>query len=226
MKKFIILYFALIYMAMLLAGCISTKQHARNLVNRGTKLIQRGIKLDQSVSDSVKSVKDITVFVPGDSGTMAVKPEIDTVSFDRTMEEYDGNLLLIDSLNQMLKDGTLVLKTGQLIQPDIERIMAEQKKAIEAMKKDRQRLMKGFAKDSVYHFEDSTLVLDVTIKGGALQKIHHVIKDRTVKAKVETTSINLDGSVVTAMWRQSWFWIMLLLILVLLLLNIVQLLKR
>jgi uncharacterized protein YcfL len=212
--KFFMLYFGIILLALYLSGCISTQQHARNLVKRGTKLIKKGMELDKSVSDSVKTVKKIEISVPGETGTVQISPEVDSMAFAWAMGKYDSSLLKNDSLIRLIK-------SGHLNHLQLETALADQIKANDALKLARERMKSGFLKDSTYIFNDSLLRLEVIVEGGKLVKVNHQVKDRVVSKNVETTSINLDGRTIIAPWKQNWFWIMAVLILLLLLVILV-----
>lgn len=215
MKKFLLFYFAVILTALLLGSC-SPKQQARKLVRQAYAKLEKARRLDPTVIDSVKGVTELSIFVPGDSGTVAFQPEGDSVLFEWVMDDYDKDLLAVDSLNRLLKEGNLT-KRG------MEKTLADQARLIESLKATRDQIKRGFAKDSVYHHEDSLIAMDIAFKGGQFNAVDYMIKDRTLTTKVDTVSINMDGRPLTQPWKQSWFWIMLCLILALLLVILVML---
>jgi hypothetical protein len=213
-----LLFSIIVLIAMILASSCSPQKHARRLVRQGYRKLERAQKIDPSVIDSIKGVKDIEVFVPGDSGKAQIDPELDSSVYNRTMDRYDSALLASDSLRRLIQAGTLT-NIG------LENAMAELRRNSAIRDEIRSRAIRGFLKDSIYTAGDSLVGIDISIRGGVLSGVKWHVKDRTVKTKVDTTEINLDGSVIVQPWRQSWFYIMGLLIIVLLLVIIV-LLKR
>lgn len=211
-SRILLLIITVCLLSMLLTSC-SDRSQARRLVRQAYRKLEKAQKLDPSVIDSIKSVKDIDVFVPGDSGNVTIQPEIDTADHGRTVHSYDSALLAADSLQRVLKDKNTT-------HAQMERAISDLQKANTVLRKARERFKTGFLKDSTYHVDDSLISMDIEIKAG---KFHadYKIKDRTVKTKVATTDIHLDGSKEKAFYRYPLFWILLLLIFVLLLVIIV-----
>lgn len=214
MKRFLLFYLAIILLALLVGSC-SPKQQARKLVRQAYKKLEKAQRLDPTVVDSVRGVTDFVISVAGDEGSVNVEPEEDSVLFEFVMDGYDRDLLGVDSLNRLLREGNLTRR-------GMEETIAKQQELIESLKKSRDRIRQGFAKDSVYHKEDSVLSLDIEFKGGQLAGVKYQVKDKTVKARIKTTDVNLDGRVLVQPWKQTWFWIMACLILALLLIILVM----
>lgn len=201
---------------LLLSGCISTKQRARNLVRRGFEKIQKGIALDPSVSDSINRLRTVTVTVPGDSGKVHdLEPSIDSAAFLFVIDKYDSLVLASDSLLHRVNQ-------DHLTRQGLEKYIGDLKRTNQALQGARDKLSRSFVKDSTYAFEDGNIILGAMWKDGAVRNITYKIKPQTVTKDVPTTSITLDGSRIIPFWKVTWFWVMLCLILVLLLVIIVQ----
>lgn len=215
MKRFLIFYLLVILVSMFLSSCVSTKQRARNLVSRGYNLIEKGIKLDPSVADSVKGVREIDVSVPGDSGTVIIKPVIDSGAHLSAMGRYDSAVLANDSLRRLIE-------LGNLTDLALESALAAKRRTEAELNKQRERFKNAFLKDSVYTFPDSLVDIRVHIWNGGVEGVSYKMHPRNVTTEVETTSVTLDGTRVVPMWKQQWFWFMACLILVLLLIILVM----
>ena len=208
----------------MLFGSCSPNVRAKRLIRQAYAKIDQASKLDPSVIDSIKSVKNIPVFVPGDTGSVTLNIKIDSGSFFTSIKRHDSLSRVSDSLARELKTMTLDGKVYEKYMEDLEKTKALQAKANLDLKRNNDRLIKGFSKDSVYHFEDSLVIFDAEIKSGIFYKLRHKVKDRTVTTKVPTTNINLNNS--PPIWRNSWFWAMVCLNLMELLAIIVLLRKN
>lgn len=207
-----------IIIAILLSGCISTKQRARNLVRRGYEKIQKGIRLDPSVADSVNRLMTVYVTFPEDSGKFDPKLVVDSSAFYNFFSSYDSLVLVSDSLKTEVDQSTLT-RAG------LERYIGDLKRTNDALLKARNRTIPAFVKDSTYHYSDTSVVLSFDIKKGVLSGLKYKVKEKTASKTVATSSVTLDGARSCQPWSQTWFWIMLCLILLLVLIIIVRIIR-
>lgn len=200
---------------LLLSSC-SIHQKAKRLLRQGYAKIERAKQLDPSVIDTVTGFKNIKVNVPGDSGSVKVEPAMDSTAFEKALDKYDSLNNIIDALISDSKSNTLTVQ-------EYEDYLHKLKDTNTDLKKQKDRLIRGFAKDSTYTYEDSLQAVLVVVKDGQLTKIKHIVKPRTLTEKVKTTTLKLDAA--PSLWKQEWFWIMGGFI-ILLLLIIIVLAKR
>jgi hypothetical protein len=206
--------FSYSFIAIILFASCSDKVRAKRLLLSAKRDVEKAIMLDPSIADSVRGKKEVTIDVPEERGSIPVKPLLyDSLAFDRLFIAYDSLLMA----NELLKKQN----------SNTEDVKKEREKQISnnetVIKKYRDQFRKGFYKDSVYRYEDSVGVFNISIVEGKLSSIEYQIKKRTVSKDVETIDINLRPSL--NIWKQSSTWILLLLILFLIVI-IIFLLRR
>lgn len=202
-----------VFLMLIFSSCISTKQRARNLARSGYDKIQKAIALDPSVADTLFKVVDVQFIVPPNSDSLEMQPVVDTAGFETTLRAYDSLKKVSDSLTR---------RTGEQfwLNRSNDRYLEHVKRTTDALKAKRSRLLKGFVKDSVYIVEDTLATFRIKFKDGGFQGLTYTIKSVTVKKKVPTTAITLDGRY-QPLYKSGWFWGMLALILILILAIIV-----
>jgi len=205
---------SVLLIALLASSCISTKQRARSLVRRGFDKIQKGIRLDPSVADSVNKMLTVEIIVPGETREVLITPQIDSAAFNKDAGDYDSLVLRNDSLRRAIASGNLLASAR-------ERALAESYKVNQQIKLARDKFMRGYAIDSVYVFNDDRINIETTIKGGQLASVFYKIKEQTVKKDVQTQHVTLDGSR-QQFWKTSLFWILIAIILFLVIIIIIR----
>lgn len=201
---------ALIFISIVFSSCLSTKQRARNKIAKGYNLIQKGLDLYPELADSVNKVNTITVTIPGKIDSIFIKPEIDTLVFQATLDNYDSIKSQLDSLDILLASGNYIDKELAF------RKLWELNKSLNETKA---RLSTGFSKDSTYVFEDNIAKFSLSLKNGLLHKFEYDIKPQRKDTTVATNEIKLDGrKVVGDFWEDQKFWLFLIILIVLIIL--------
>ena len=179
-------YLSYLLVALLLTGCLSTKNKGRRLIRKGQQKIEKGLRLAPSLADTINKVKTIYIEVPSKSDTVFIIPEIDTALFNIDIKNYDSLLL---KANDMQNDINNQIVSGE----KREWAMSQLRHTNNRLKELRNEFIAGYSKDSTYIYEDEILIGQIEIKDGILTKFAYITKVDTVQTKVKTTTINIDG---------------------------------
>lgn len=220
LARFLILIILLSIIAIFFQGCISTKQRGRNLVRRGWAKMERGMALDPDLADSIRKVRTVTIDIPAKKDSGAVKMTIDTARFARTMKSYDSLRHKLDSLQGIPKTTSAIgAATQEFIDADNRQITK-----IQTIFKT------AFVRDSTYLYHvDSITTLSISTKKGMITSWKITTAATTVKKKIDTVDINVDGRQIgDHFWQDQFFWwfIICSLIIILLTVVIIALLKK
>lgn len=192
-----IIWFALLCSLLLAFGCSPTRK-AQRLARQALSKIEEAKRLDPGVIDSIFGTQKVAIDLPAVAASHDPEPEIDTTEFFRQMKQNDSLVAIADTLSQRLASEKLT----SLEREKVMDAMAHNNKALQA---NQNRLMRGFSKDSTYHYEDSLLVVDVELKGGVIHKVFHKVKERHIEKEVPKTDILLDTHK-DPPYREPWFW--------------------
>lgn len=156
----------------LLSSC-SAKYHLQKSKKHELLAIAKGAKIKHP--DTVYKEVEVKVFVRGSEFDDTFAPVIDTAGFHNTIKRNDSLVLVIDKLAGELERGESLNK---------EKTMSALKAANGEIRALRDRLSKGFMKDSVYVVApDSLTTLKIEIKDGLLKSIGYSRKDAVVSGK-------------------------------------------
>lgn len=197
------------------SSCSPTSK-AKRLLRQAYAKIEKAKTLDHTLIDTINGRKNIVIDVPGDSGSLAIAPKIDSGAFEVTLKRYDSLNAWVAKLNAD-HDADLIYLQGYVMTTELKN--AALHKANEQMKMIKNRLMRGFSKDSTYTLKDTLVSVFASVKNGQIDSIWYDFKPRKISTIIDTKDISLDAT--ASPWRQTWFWILSVLILLLILVIIV-----
>lgn len=203
MKNIPLLIIFLVLITMLLSSC-STSNHARRMVKRGKTLIDRGIKLDPRLADSVYRVKDVAMDLPSIDSGSKVKPALDSADWMAKIAVYDTLLQRKNELIKELQEPDQVDNTtGRTVnKPDLTNKLAATEKQLAALRK---KFLHGFAKDSTYTVHPDTLTtIDIFLVDGLVDSVGFHRDQQTVTGKVQTLDVNLNQCPPRV--QDPWWW--------------------
>lgn len=217
-----LLIIAVVLLSMIFSSC-SDRVRAKRLVRQAYAKIHKAEMLDPSSVDSIKGKMNVSIDIPGDTGSLAVKAIADTSAFDKALKERDSLKEVAGSQEKRRKE--LEASNGDLAgyaidletkQDELAKVNAGLAKTNAALLANRSRLLRGFVRDTTYTLNDSLVTVYARIKDGAVDSLWYVKKPLKVTKEVDTAGVKLNTS--RPMWREPVLWIMVLIIAVLALL--------
>lgn len=171
---------ALLFIGLLLLTSCGAQYHLKKSKRHELIAISKGAKIDR---DTVFVLKEVRIEVPGNAFDNTFDPVIDASEFNKVIGKNDSLVLVIDKL-------ATDLQTGQTL--DREKTMAALMAANRQIKDLKDRLSKGFSKDSTYVMQpDSITSIEVDIRGGLLKALRYKRKD-TVVTKKESLPVQIN----------------------------------
>lgn len=221
-----LLIIALVLLPMILSSC-SDRARAKRLVRQAYAKINKAEMLDPSSVDSIKGKMNVSIDIPGDTGSLAVKAIADTSAFDKALKERDSLKEVANSQEQRRKE--LEASNGDLAgyaidletkQDELAKVNAGLAKTNAALLANRSRLLRGFVRDTTYTLNDSLVIVYARISDGAIDSLWYVKKPHKVTKEVDTAGVNLNTS--RPMWKEPVLWILVLIIAILSLLLVLS----
>lgn len=146
-------------------------------LKKAQRLIERAkAKGARVTADTI--YRDIKVEVPGGSSTVKPVLAIDTVALSKALNSFDSLQVINRGLIEAVNSGI-----------NKEQALSELAINNRKLKDQIARIGQGFAKDSVYHFEDSLLTVTVEARGGRIYSIQHTVKPRMVTVRERTAVV-------------------------------------
>jgi hypothetical protein len=168
-----------IILALVLSSC-SASFHLKQAERHLKKAEIKGAKID---ADTV--YKEILIYMPPQDSAIKVVTVLDTAQFDKVMARYDS---LVKSTSTLISKEDLISARREI-------------------SKLKGRIIKGFSKDSTYHYQvDSLTSLHIAIRGGVVDTVRLIRKEIVINHKVPVT-VNKTISNTGKSGVELWLWL-------------------